>query len=346
MADRANLRISEGYFPGCVIGVVWKNGERLLVPVGNFDHKPDGPSVTEDSIYDMASVTKAIPTACLALKFIDEKLLGLDEPVITYVPELSMREREKILVRHLLEFTLDYDNSEYAARGIKYKPADEMLQFLFSSELKRPPGSSYFYSNATAFLTGLVVERVAGKPLDVAAQDVFFRPLNMAHTSFRPERLPKEKIVPTEIDPWRGREIRGEVHDESAWTLRKKKNMCVGSAGLFSSAPDMLTFIEMLLAGGILGGKRYFSDALIEQMYTNQLSSIGEFQGLGWKIRSPLDGRAPWSPGVRHDGIHGNCGALRSGPRYRCGNLIEWYLSDAGNAVTRACVTVGSRFRY
>ncbi len=284
LTDQARFRISDGYFPGCVIGVVRRDGKRILVPAGHFTHESGSPAVTEDAIYDMASVTKSIPTASLLLKLIDEGKLGLDDPVIAYVPELSIRERNNILVRHLLEFTLDYENPEYALQGIKYKSADEILKFLFTAEMSRPPGACYFYTNATAMLTGLVVERVTEKSLDTVSEETFFHPLGMATTSFRPEKLSQEKIVPTEVDPWRGREVRAEVHDESAWTLRRNKNMCVGSAGLFSSAPDMLTFIEMLLNQGTLGEKRYFSEAIVKQMHTNQLSSIGEFQGLGWKM--------------------------------------------------------------
>jgi len=293
LADQIDLRIKEHWFPGCVVGIVWANGERLVVPVGRFTYQPDSAPVTENSIYDVASVTKAIPTACLLLKLVDDGTIGLDDPIAQWIPELTIRERNTILMRHLLEFTLSYDTERYAAEGMKYKSALELQEFLFSSELTAPPGSAYFYTNAIAILSGLVIERVTGKPLDVLAEDIFFKPLRMARTGFRPEKLPMPDIVPTEIDPWRGREIRGEVHDESAWTLRKEKDKCVGSAGLFSTVPDLLTFLEMLLHHGTLNEGRYFSEAMVAKMHTNQLASIGEHQGLGWKMERP------WM-GVRH----------------------------------------------
>jgi CubicO group peptidase (beta-lactamase class C family) len=290
LTDQGRLRILDGWFPGCVIGVVWNNGERLIVPVGHFTDKPGAPSVAEDSIYDVASITKAIPTACLLLKLIDGGAVKMEESIVKWIPELKIRERNNILIRHLLEFTLNYDNPEYSLRGMKYKSADEMSKFLFASELKTPPGTAYFYNNATAILTGLVIERVAGKPLNVLANEIFFSPLGMTSTNFRPEKLDNEKIVPTEIDPWRRGEVRAEVHDESAWTMRKEKNQCVGSAGLFSSAPDLLTFLEMLLHGGTLNGRRYFSEKMVAQMHTNQLAAVGEYQGLGWKMERPWMG--------------------------------------------------------
>ena len=203
--------------------------------------------------------------------------------MILYV-YLNIRERGNILVRHLLEFSLNFDNAEFAVRGIKYSHADDLLKFLFASELKDSPGTSYRYTNVPAVLSGFLVERACKKPLDVVARELFFEPLGMTTTDFRAEKLPQEKIVPSEIDPWRAKEIRGEVHDESAWTLRKEKDQCVGSAGLFSSVPDLLTFLEMLLRGGELQGKRYFSERMVAEMHTNQLARIGEHQGLGWKM--------------------------------------------------------------
>ena len=290
LVDCARLRISEKWFPGCVVGIVWQNGERMLIPVGNFTYAQDSKVVTENSIYDMASVTKAIPTACLLLKLIDDGLIRMNDPIITWIPELKIRERNNILVRHLLEFTLDYSNPEYVSRGIKYKSADELMEYLFTSELKESPGASYFYTNATGILSGLLVERVSKKSLDILADETFFRPLRMLQTNFWPEKLPQGDIVPSEIDPWRGREIQAEVHDESAWTVRKEKQRCLGSAGLFSSAPDMLTFLEVLLRRGSLGGKKYFSDTTVREMHTNQLAPIGGFHGLGWRMGRPWMG--------------------------------------------------------
>jgi CubicO group peptidase (beta-lactamase class C family) len=290
LIERIHLRIADKYFPGAIVGVVYKNGERLVVPAGKFTYQTDSQSVTEYSIYDMASVTKSIPTACLLLKFIDDGLIDMEEPIIHYIPELSIRERANIRIKHLLHFTLDYSNPEYKTQGIKYKSAEEMEKFLFTSELKNPPGTSYFYTNAVGILMGLVLERFAKKSLDVLADEIFFTPLGMTNTSFHPKKLSSTDIVPSEIDPWRGREIRGEIHDESAWTLRMEKNKSVGSAGLFSTVPDLLHFMEMLLRGGEYNGRQYFSKAMVERMHTNQLSEIDEHHGLGWPMERPWMG--------------------------------------------------------
>ncbi len=120
--DQACLRISDRWFPGCVIGDRSEKRRAVDRSGGAFTYESDSQAVTEDSIYDMASVTKAIPTACLLLKLIDDGKIDPDEPIAKYIPELEIRERNNILVQHLLEFTLDYSNTEYSWLGINTSP--------------------------------------------------------------------------------------------------------------------------------------------------------------------------------------------------------------------------------
>ncbi len=76
----------------------------------------------------------------------------------------------------------------------------------------------YAYNNAMSILLGKVLEKVGGNSLDKLAYEIFFQPLQMTHSSFTPLFLPNAVIAPSEVDAWRGREVRGEVHDESAYT--------------------------------------------------------------------------------------------------------------------------------
>jgi CubicO group peptidase (beta-lactamase class C family) len=136
--------------------------------------------------------------------------------------------------------------------------------------------------NATSIILGLIVEKAGGKPLDVLADEIFFKPLAMDSTTFHPATVPNDRVVPTERDDWRGRMVHGEVHDETAYTLSRE--IVPGNAGLFSTVPDLLTFLEMLLSKGTYRGKRYFSESTVDQMQTNQLRAIGGSAGLGWEL--------------------------------------------------------------
>lgn len=128
----------------------------------------------------------------------------------------------------------------------------------------------------------MVVEKIWGECLAVTAERELFDPLGMNRTSFFPEEFPRDEIVPTEIDSWRGRTIQAEVHDESAWTLRQI--MVAGSAGLFSTVPDILKFLSMILDGGMYRGRRYFSESCLSHMSTNQTAHLGLQTGLGWEL--------------------------------------------------------------
>jgi CubicO group peptidase (beta-lactamase class C family) len=279
ITERINKAILERVFPGCVVGFVSPRSELTVAAFGRHTYDASSPHMKQDSIFDVASITKAIPTSSLALQLIDKEKLRPDDRLIDYIPEFNNSSREKVLIRHLLTQTLNYN---FRLSALKDSGPDGILNAIFTTEFQSEPGSTYFYSNATSILLGMVVEKVNKECLAVTAQREFFDPLAMERTSFFPEQFSKLDIVPTEFDTWRGRLIHGEIHDESAFVLRQK--MVAGSAGLFSSVPDLLRFLQMLLNNGIWQGRRYFSDNSIRRMQTNQIPGLGLFAGLGWEL--------------------------------------------------------------
>ncbi|HYF29330.1 MAG TPA: serine hydrolase, partial [Candidatus Paceibacterota bacterium] len=162
---------------------------------------------------------------------------------------------------------------------------ERLLRLLLTRDFEKRPGTVFRYTNIPAALLGLVVERVYGATLDKLADSHFFKPLGMSRSTFYPETYPLEEIPPTEVDSWRG-EVRGIVHDESAW-LAKKDHTIFGHAGLFSTADDLLTFMEMLLNGGEAGGRKFFSEEIITQMETNHIPELHDSTGLGWELNQP-----------------------------------------------------------
>ncbi len=281
ISKEAFKAIEDKIFPGCVIGVVKVSGEREILPFGHFTYESDSSSVAEDTIYDLASVTKSIPTGSLALQLIEEGKLNLEDKLIDYVPEFRNSDRENVLIKHLLTYTLD----GYGLASLKEKTAKGLYETILTHDFENRPGTVFKYSNIPAALLGLVIEKITGEALDVLAEERFFKPLKMNRSTHHPEHFSKDEIVPTEIDDWRGL-VQGVVHDESAYVC-KQENKIVGHAGLFSTAPDILNFLEMLLHKGTFYGKKYFSDETIAQMGTNQISELGDFTGLGWELNQP-----------------------------------------------------------
>jgi len=277
--------IEEKIFSACAVGVVRTDGSRFVIPGGKFTFDADSRAVKEDTIFDVASITKSIPTSSLALKLIDEKKLEVEGKLINFVPEFCNSDRDSVSIKHLLTQTLDYD-FRFRLSAHKDKTPEEILGVIFTTEFKSRPGTKFFYTNATSILLGLVVERIFNESLDKLGEKYFFQPLKMTRTLFEPLRkFNKTEIVPTEIQEWRNGLIQGEVHDESVYVLNQK--MTVGSAGVFSTTTDILNFLEMLLNNGTINGQKYFSSEIMKQIQTNQLSDIGQYAGLGWELNQP-----------------------------------------------------------
>jgi CubicO group peptidase (beta-lactamase class C family) len=275
----AEEAIRNRVFPGTVVGYI-RDDESSVVAAGHFTYDAASPQVRPGTVYDVASVTKSIPTASILLKLIEDQKLSLDDQVLDYVPELENDFRGQILVRHLLTYTVIFRILPGFAKVAKERPK-ELLQRLFQAPLASPPGERFLYTSAPTVIQGLIAERICGQPLDVIAQRMFFDPLAMLHTTFHPQSLDHASVPPTEID-WRG-EVWGQPHDEAVWALNQRE-MVPGHAGLFSPAEDLLRFCQMLLNGGELDGSRIFQPKTIELMHTNQLAGIGESAGVGWKL--------------------------------------------------------------
>jgi CubicO group peptidase (beta-lactamase class C family) len=123
---------------------------------------------------------------------------------------------------------------------------------------------------------GKVIERITGKSLDQFVAERVFKPLGMDDTRFKPGREVVARIAPTETNPPRGYPLRGEVHDESAFTL----GGISGLAGLFGTATDLSVFAQMLLNGGTYNGVRIVSDTTIARFIT----PVADFRALGWEV--------------------------------------------------------------
>lgn len=275
--QRVKRAIGEQVFPGCVIGVIKKEKE-IIIPVGNFNYEKDSTAIKTDSIFDIASITKSIPTNSLALKLIDEGRLSTEDKLIDFLPEYNSQYREDVKIKHLLTYSIVLDISAPLSSHINDNP-DEILKLIINAPLQAVPGTKFLYTNTPDILLGLVIEKIYGKRLDVVADEVFFKPLEMLSTTFHPEILDKELIVPTEICATRGL-VQGFVHDEVTWALQKK--YIPGCSGVFSTAGDLLKFAKMLMTSN-----EYFSKEIIKQMHTNQLGDIGISYGLGWELNQP-----------------------------------------------------------
>ncbi len=257
--ERAELAIAARTFPGCCIGVL-QAGERHILPFGKLSY--EWPSVVRNnSIYDIASITKSIPVASLALHYIAKGRLALGINVKTYLPGLQNHYGATI------EDLLRYRVKGPQMSKLPHTTFEEIRTAVFERGFDGPPGASE-YTNLPAYLLGIILEKVGGRILPALANDTFFGPLQMHDTSFFVHDA--KRVAPTEVLGIGRvkRVIRGIVHDESARVFAEARR-AVGHAGLFSTAPDLLTFLEALLSGKF--------PAVLE----------GAEQGLGWALDEP-----------------------------------------------------------
>lgn len=260
--ERVRKAIQERVFPGCVIGILHPR-ESIVLAEGSEAY--DGKVVYTDSVYDVASITKSIPTALIALQLIEEHKLSLDDALIAYVPEYYGSYRDEIRIQHLLAYTVDgLRLSQFADAS-----PEHIHDAVMHAKLVRSPGSAFYYSNMSAYLLGLVIESIAGNLKDAAQSRIFDR-LQMRATTFFPN-----EAVPTEDD------LRGLVHDESARVFARVGKV-VGHAGLFSTVPDVLKVCESLITD-----EKILSRSTIALMTQNQLAPLALWGGLGWELNQP-----------------------------------------------------------
>jgi beta-N-acetylhexosaminidase len=269
--------MKDSAFPGGQVVVV-KNGVMVMnKSFGRLEYADTSSTITETTMYDLASLTKVIATTSAIMKLYEEGKLSLDEVVVKYLPEFGVRGKEKITIRNLL-----LHNSGLPAFQplLMCKSAEEVLDSVLSSSLIYKTGDSTVYSDFGFITLGKIVERITGVSLDRYVDTAFFKPLGMMHTMFNPPESLWMNIAPTEYDSlWRKKLVRGTVHDERAEML----NGVSGHAGLFSTASDLAIFMQMLMNGGRYNGKQFLHSETIELFTRRQKKST---RALGWDSKT------------------------------------------------------------
>lgn len=265
---------------------------------GRLDFAPAAAPVSGDTVFDVASLTKVLVTAPAILLLHEAGQIDLDASLLRYLPECAGGGKDAITVRQLLTHTSGLRAGLPASPAWQGREAALLLASL--ERVTHLPGSVFRYSDINYILLGLVIERVAGVPLDAFAWQRIFAPLRMWDTGYRPlARCDGRTIAPTqrgaeEVDASMssaqrdlapGAVLQGHVHDP---TVRRMGGVA-GSAGVFSTARDVARFARMLLAGGELDGVRVLHPDSVRLLCTAQSPpGIAALRGLGMDIDSPF----------------------------------------------------------
>ncbi|HEX8241314.1 MAG TPA: serine hydrolase domain-containing protein [Allosphingosinicella sp.] len=256
----AAAAVAGGRVPGAALGIVRADGRRSVRLAGMAALVPEPEPLTEAHWFDLASLTKVIATTTMILRLAEEGRIGLDRPLTDAIPDLRQYDVDKAPERRLtFRDCLGHRTFLPAVEPIYTYGNDpaRLRAFVLQREWRHGPP---VYSDINFILLGIAVERITGRPLAdwSLAEGLSWGP-------------PPGPAVATEACTWRGRVLRGEVHDENASAL----GGAAGHAGLFGTVGGVLDF-----ALGLLDGSGA-SPAMIEAIRT----PVRVDRTCGWEIR-------------------------------------------------------------
>ena len=231
-------------FPGAAIAITLGNQLIALQGFGQYTYDTSSPQVTAETIFDLASVSKVLPTTAVTALLYERGLLDLEMPLISMVPEFAGddRRREEVTLRMLLAHCSGLP--AYEKLYLRAESRERLLAAALAVPLAHEPGTHAEYSDIGFILLGVCLERLADEALDQFAQREVFGPLGLTRTTYTPPHSWRSRIAPTADDRiFRHRLIQGEVQDENASVM----GGVAGHAGVFSTAGDVAIFARAML---------------------------------------------------------------------------------------------------
>ena len=286
--------VAAGTVPGAV-ALVRQRGEVVLHEAfGLADTGPDPRPMTPSTLFDLASLTKPLVAANVALALVDRGAVSLDEEVTTVLPELRSFRAQGVTIRRLLAHTAGLPGWRPLYTGAAGQ--QKVINAIDDLGLAVLPGSRFAYSDLGYITLGIAVERIGGSSLPELASKLIFDPCGLSRTGFLPSFPPGDFAVTEEgnaferrmadwaglaFDDWRTTFHPGEVNDGNA---HYGLGGISGHAGLFSDATEVGILGEMWLRRGAWQGTRVLSEAVIGVATTNQMPDTDARRGLGWDL--------------------------------------------------------------
>ena len=297
-------------FPAASVEVGRRDRPLWRRSFGALTYEPDAPETTNDTIFDLASLTKVIATTMLVMRAVDDGALALDSRVQQFLQEWRGADREAVTVRDLLAHASGLPAylpffRDHTGR-VEFEPA------ICQTPLEYAPRTQSVYSDLGFILLGFILEdagsggtRAIGRFDPAATFASQFRRLAAYITpeplAFNPPRPWRDRTAPTELDQWRGRLLTGEVHDENAWAL----GGAAGHAGLFGTAAAVGAFARAVLH--TISGQDVLARSTTFREFIRRTGVPGSSRALGWDTMLPTSscGTRMSATAIGHTGFTG-----------------------------------------
>lgn len=300
--------VQRGVFPGAVL-LVRDPALFYLRAFGTRSLLGERSPMTEGTIFDLSSLTKALATSVAMMLLVRDGRLNLDDRVTRFFHNFGVHGKTHITLRQLLshssglpawrpyyQMVLQVERKEGRVNFLGSRGAKDLVyQLLQRERLEYAPGTRALYSDLGFMLLGAVIEQIGGAALDRFCEEKIFRPLGLRSTAFvdllllRTRRLAPvtEMIAPTERCPWRKRVLCGEVHDDNAHAM----GGVAGHAGLFSSAQEVDALLCRLEAS-YRGTDSFLPASIVREFWRVDSSVPGSTWALGWDSPAPRQSAA------------------------------------------------------
>ena len=278
-ADVVQRGVDERAFPAAVVEVGRGDGVLWRQAFGRLDTDSESAPTQENTVFDLASLTKVLATTSLTMRLVERGALALDHPIRKWIREWRGMDREDVTLRALL--THSSGLTAWLPFFRDHTGRQEYQHAISSLPLEYRPDTQSIYSDLGFILLGFVLEDAGGRSFQPHATELLAS-LTEAPLMFNPPAALKPSIAPTENDAWRGRRLVGEVHDENCWAL----GGAAGHAGLFGTAEAVGDIARVVLTA-LTGGNARLASADTLRLFVTRYSAETGSRALGWDTMLP-----------------------------------------------------------
>jgi CubicO group peptidase (beta-lactamase class C family) len=265
-------------FPAAVIEVGTSRHSVWRHVAGTLTYESDARAAREDTVFDLASLTKVLATTPLVMRLVERGGLGLDDPVSQHLPAWRGADRAAVTIRDLLAHCSGLPAHEHFYRTLQGRA--DIERAICATPLEYAPRSRSMYSDLGFMLLGFILEEIA--PLDAQFDALREQMQNPEDLQFHPPSAWKKRTAPTRQSGWRGRLLVGEVDDDNAWAV----GGAAGQAGLFGTAQAVGACARHFLQvrSGRVGA---FQPETMRLFSTRRADVPGSSRALGWDTMLP-----------------------------------------------------------